>query len=69
MNLPALFISALIILPAIGLVTWLLFAIAKASEDLRAFAGFEGMHFEECPLEIDDTVTSGATILRFNRPR
>lgn len=46
MNPTAMFIAALVLLPAVGLVTWAVFAMAQVEEELRAFSGFEGMHFE-----------------------
>lgn len=42
----ALFIAALIVLPAVGLVAWAWSAMAQVDEDLRTFSGFDGMHFE-----------------------
>ena len=46
MHPKAMFMSALILLPAVGLVTWVWLAMARVDEDLRSFSGFEGMHFE-----------------------
>jgi hypothetical protein len=46
MSLTAMFIAALVILPAIGLVLWAWFAMAQIEEDLRSFIGFEGLHFD-----------------------
>lgn len=42
----ALWIAAMIILPAIGLVIWALFSVAKVDTELRAFSGFERAHFD-----------------------
>lgn len=42
----SMLISALILLPAVGLVTWACSAMAQVNADLRSFRGFEGMHFE-----------------------
>lgn len=36
------FIAALILLPAVGLVTWAWFAMAQVEEELRSFSGFRG---------------------------
>jgi len=49
MNPTAIFIAALILLPAVGLVTWAWFAVAQVEGELRSFSGFEGMHFESGP--------------------
>ena len=46
MHLTALLIAALVIVPAVGLVIWAWFAMAQVEEDLRSFAGFDGMHLE-----------------------
>lgn len=46
MNLTAMFIAALILLPAFALVIWTLRAMARVEEKLRAFSDFEGMHLE-----------------------
>lgn len=46
MTSTALFIAALILLPAVGLATWAWFAMARVEQELRSFSGFEGMHFE-----------------------
>ena len=31
---------------ATGMAAWLWFAVTSVNEELRSFAGFEGMHFE-----------------------
>jgi hypothetical protein len=49
MNPTAMFIAALIALPAVGLVTWAWFAMARVEAQLRSFNGFEGLHFEIGP--------------------
>lgn len=49
MNPTAMFIAALIVLPAAGLVAWAWFAMAQVEEELRSFSGFEGLHFEIGP--------------------
>lgn len=49
MNPTAMFVAALIVLPAAGLVTWAWFAMAQVEEELRSFSGFEGLHFEIGP--------------------
>jgi len=41
-----MFIAALILLPAVGLVSWAWFAMDRVEVDLRSLSGFEGMHFE-----------------------
>ena len=46
LNLNPVLIAALVIVPAVGLAAWAWFEMAKLEEDLRSFAGFEGMHFE-----------------------
>ena len=46
MNPTAMFIAGLVVLPAVGLVTWAWFAMARVEEELRSVSGFEGMHFE-----------------------
>lgn len=52
MNPNALFIAALVILPAVGLVTWAWLVMAQVEEDLRSFTGFEGMRFDIGPLAV-----------------
>jgi len=42
----AIFIAGLILLPAVGLLTWAWFAMAQVEAELRFFSGFEGMHLE-----------------------
>ena len=44
-----MFIAALILVLAVGLVTWAWFAIAQVKEKLRSFGEFEGMHLESGP--------------------
>lgn len=46
MDLTPMFIAALIVLPAAGLVIWAWLCMAQIEEDLRAFSVFEGLHFE-----------------------
>jgi len=41
MSLLALSIAALAVLPALGLVAWVGFAMARANDELRSFVGFE----------------------------
>lgn len=41
-----LFIAALILVPAVGLVAWAWFAMAQVEEELGSFGGFEKKHFE-----------------------
>lgn len=45
----AVFIAALILLPAVGLVVWAWFALDRVEVDLRCLGGFEGLHFEIGP--------------------
>ena len=40
-------ILSLAALAALGLAGWIWIAIATASEDMRSFGGFEGMHFDD----------------------
>ncbi len=54
MNPAAVFIATLILLPAIGLVTWVWFAMAQVEKELRSFSGFEGLHFEIGPQAADN---------------
>ena len=42
----AMVVATLIVLPAVGLMTWAWFSIAQVKQDLRALSGFEGMHLE-----------------------
>ena len=42
-------IAVLILLPAVGLVTWVWFAMARVEEQLRSFTVFEALHFEIGP--------------------
>lgn len=49
MNPTAMSIAALIVLPAVGLVTWAWFAMAQVEKEMHSFSGFEGMHFEIGP--------------------
>jgi len=51
----AMFIAALILLSAVGLVTWAWFAMAQVEEELRSFSGFEGMHFEGGPFTAENS--------------
>lgn len=46
MNLTAMFIAALILLPAFGLATWGRLCMTQVEEDLREFSRFEGSDFE-----------------------
>lgn len=46
MDFNAMVIAALVILPAVGLVTLASFAMAQVEEELRTFGGFEGLHFD-----------------------
>ena len=49
MTTTAMFIAALILLPAVGLAAWAWFAMARVEQELLSFSGFEGMHFESVP--------------------
>jgi len=46
MSFTPVFIAALVVLPAAGLVAWVWFVMAQVEQDLRSFSDFEGMHFE-----------------------
>ena len=46
MNAVAMLMAALVILPAVSLVAWALFAMTQVKEELRSFTGFDGLHFE-----------------------
>ncbi len=46
MNLNAMLVAGLVVLPAMGLVTWAWLAMAQVEDELRAFSGFEGMDFD-----------------------
>lgn len=46
MTLTAMLIAALVLLPAVGLLTWAWFVTARVVEKFRFFGGFEGRHFE-----------------------
>jgi hypothetical protein len=46
MTTGALFIPILITLLALGIAIWFRIALAKVEEELRAFTGFTGMHFD-----------------------
>ena len=50
----SIFIAALILLPAVGLVVWAWFTMDRIEEDLRSLGGFEGMHFEIGPQGAQD---------------
>ena len=45
----AIFIAALILLVAVGLMTWVWFAMALVEGELRSFIRFEAKHFEIGP--------------------
>jgi hypothetical protein len=51
MSIIALLLAALVVIPAVGMVSWVGLAMSKANDDLRTFVGFEGMHFENMPVE------------------
>lgn len=55
----AMFIAGLILLPAVGLVTWAWFAIVQVDNELRTFNGFEGMHFEIGPQAAENSESAG----------
>jgi hypothetical protein len=46
MNPTAMFIAALVLLPAVGLGMWTLLAMDQVERELRDFTGLEGLHFE-----------------------
>ena len=47
MSNTGLFLIALTVLPMTGLAAWLWLAISSTTEDLRCFAGYDGMHFDD----------------------
>ena len=49
MDSTAMLIAAWVLLPAVALATWAWFAMVQVDDELRAFSGFEGMHFEIGP--------------------
>lgn len=55
MNPGAMFIAALILLPAFGLVTWAWLSMAQVEANLRAFSAFENVHFEIGPQATEDS--------------
>lgn len=46
MNSNTMIVAALVILPAVGLLTWVWVAMARVEEELKSFIGFDGMHFD-----------------------
>jgi hypothetical protein len=46
MNAVSMLIAALVILPAVGLVTWAWFAMTQVEAELRSFIAFDGLPFE-----------------------
>jgi hypothetical protein len=46
MNAVSMLISALVILPVVGLVAWAWVAMNRVEEELRSFTGFNGLHFD-----------------------
>ena len=46
MNLTAVLIAALVVLPAAGLVVWSWFVMAQVEEELLVSSGFKNLHFE-----------------------
>jgi hypothetical protein len=55
MNLTAMFIAALILIPAVALGAWAWFATAQVEEALLSVSGFEGRDFEVGPRAPVDT--------------
>lgn len=55
MNPTAIFIAAMILLPAVGLVSWAWFAMARLEEDLRLCSAFVRLHFETGPQATENT--------------
>ena len=47
MNFIPILIAGVAALPVIGMAIWVWWAMASATEDLRSFVGFEGMHFDD----------------------
>jgi len=58
-----IFMAALILLPAVGLVIWAWFAMDRVEMDLRSLSGFEGMHFEIGSQAAESTVSARWPIL------
>jgi hypothetical protein len=54
MNPTAMFVAALIVLPALGLVAWVWLAMSRVEQELREFNGFEGLHFEVGPQAVQN---------------
>jgi len=51
----AVAVAALILIPAVGLVSWAWSAMAQVEEALRSLSGFERMHFEIGHQAVDST--------------
>ncbi len=47
MSTAALILIGLTVLPVTGLAAWLWLAISSTTDDLRSFAGYDGMHFDD----------------------
>ena len=54
MSPTVMFIAALVLLPAVGLVAWAWSTMAKVEAELRSFCSFERMHFEIGPQEAEN---------------
>jgi hypothetical protein len=39
-------VAAVAVLPSFGLACWIFWATARTEEEMRTFAGFEGLHLE-----------------------
>lgn len=46
LDFTAMVIAAVVVLPAVGLVTWAWLSTAQVEDDLRALVGFDAMDFE-----------------------
>jgi len=55
MSATPMFAAALILLPVLGLLTWVWYDLSQVDARLRLLGGFEGHHFEVGPLAAEDT--------------
>lgn len=58
----AVFIAAVILLPAVGLVAWAWFAMAQVHRELDGLSGFEGRHFVIGPEAAEGAEGTGSPI-------
>lgn len=62
MNHTSIALSALLLVPVIGLLTWLYIALTRVNEELRAFSGFDGLHFEVATADHDHQESGSASL-------